>query len=247
MTEELSPQQQHQRKVWEEARRCRPRAPLSEEEKASRKERADLVSSQINRLLAFLNDGPANTVRTTIPIVINGMTVDFNLAAVEYAVRAQNFGWRTSEERDHGLTAILRVDGQLFPDLELRTQGLIDGEKIIRKEYTFDADTRVVTLLVTRCKPAENGDTWGQARYDTAYESSVVLDNLHWRCVINDMISSFGDVGYVHLYKNSFKYIWDHETCQTTIHPSQDDGSFVGVPKPRWEPSLSSTPLVPEA
>lgn len=220
MPKELTPQQEHQRKVWDEARTCKPREPLTDEQIAEKKARGDELQEEVNVLLGMLNEGGVESkARTTMTILIDGQPRDFNLGAVESALRAQNFGWSKPHDRNG---ATIDADRHLFPGIKFEKE----GEKVVKKVYTFDCVNRKVSLVVTRCTPLENGDTWDTPRYDESYESVSGFDNLHWRCIVNDMISLFGDCGFVHLYSRDFQYVWDHETCLTTIKPKQDDGTF---------------------
>lgn len=218
---ELTPQQQHQREVWEEARTCKPTQPRTEEEIKQQEIRNALRLTEINALTELLNDG-RDEPRTSLTILVNGELVEFNIAAIETAIHAHNFGWRPAHARHHGLPTVLSVEHYLFPEVTFEKK----GEKIIKKVYTFDCTNRTATLVLTRCTPEKNGDTWGQPRYDETHQSTGVLDNLTWRCVVNGMIEPFGAAGYVHLYGRDFKYIWDYETCKTDILPRKDDGSF---------------------
>lgn len=239
MPHELTPQQEHQRKVWDEARTCKPREPLTDEQIAEKKARSDELQAEVNTLIGMLNDGSGqDRPRITMTIMIDGQPQDFNIGAVESALRAQNFGWTPAHQRQ-GYNAVIDADTHLFPDIKLEKE----GEKIIKKVYTFDSVNRKVDLVVTRCTPLPNGDTWDTPRYDESYESVTGFDNLHWRCIVNDMISSFGDSGYVHLYGRDFRFIWDHEACMSTIKPKQADGTYNADPKPvgpklsTWKPS----------
>ena len=237
MPKEMTPQQEHQRKVWEEARTCKPREPQTEAEIKAGEVRHALRMAEINVLLDHLNDG-GETPRTSMTIMINGEPEEFNISSLESALRAQNFGWTPHYQRQE-YNARIDADQHLFPGIEFEKE----GEKVIKKTYTFDSTNRKVVLVVTRCTPLPNGDTWDTPRYDETYESVTEFDNLHWRCIINDMISLFGAGGFVHLYSHDFMYIWDHETCQTTIKPKQPDGTYITDPKPigpkmsAWKPS----------
>lgn len=234
---ELTPQQQHQREVWEEARTCKPRTPLTEDEIKAGEVRHAVRMAEINVLLDLLNDG-GETPRTSMTIMVDGEPQEFSITAIESALRAQTFGWTSSHERQSS-NALIDADRHLFPDITFEKE----GEKVIKMVYDFDCTNRKAVLVVTRCTPLPNGDTWDTPRYDETYHSVTGFDNLHWRCIVNDMISSFGASGFVHLYSRDFMYIWDHETCLTTIKPKQDDGAYAVDPKPtgpkmsRWKPS----------
>jgi len=221
MTKELTPQQEHQRKVWDEARTCKPVKPLSDEEVAANKARSDEIQAEINALLGLLNESVDGKPRTSISIVIGGEVKEFNTGAVESALRAQNFGWSNTWERE-GPNVRLDVDGHLFPGIDFQEA----DTKIIKKVYSFDCTARKAMLVITRCDPLPNGDTWGTPRYEKTYESVTGFDNIHWRGIINDVIAPFGRCGFVHLYNHDFKFVWDHEACLSTIHPKQDDGTY---------------------
>lgn len=237
MPKEMTPQQEHQRKVWEEARTCKPRTPPTEEEIKAGEVRHAVQMAEINVLLDLLNDG-GEKPRTSLTIMINGQPEEFSITALESALRAQTFGWTPPHQRQ-GHNAVIDADRHLFPGMSFEKE----GEKVIKKVYEFDSTNRRVKLTITRCTPLPNGDTWDTPRYDQYYQSVAEFDNLHWRCLVNDMISSFGAGGFVHLYSHDFMYIWDHETCQTTIKPKQANGTYIDDPKPigpkmsGWKPS----------